>query len=141
MYCVCPYWMAMQSHSSGSMPSVHGSQLTRHDPTFTGQGLYPLTSTSHLLATPLPFSLSLYHPPSQISMSVPLIRVQRVAPVWIRWTASSASARSSGWGLLASWVRAPWGLSVHGLWLRMLLWLLLLLALLGLRVPGAGPSG
>lgn len=36
-------------------------------------------------------------------MSVPLTHVQRVVPAWIRWTASSASARSSGWGLLASW--------------------------------------
>lgn len=45
--------------------------------------------------------------PLQTSMSVPRTRVRPVAPVWTRWTASSASAPSSGWGLPASWVRVP----------------------------------
>lgn len=122
------------------MPSVHGSTLSRHDPTFTGHGLLALPS--HLLAALLPTPPPLSAPsPLQTLMSVPLIHVQPVAPAWIRWTASSASARSSGLGLLASWVRAPWGLSVHGLCAVHVAAAALLLALLGLRVPGAGPSG
>lgn len=111
-------------------------RLTRHDATFTGR--IKFATPSRLPATPLCLSLSLPSP-LQTLTSVPLTRARQAAPVWIRWTALSASARSSGWGPLASWVRAPWGPCVHGLcavhvWLR-------LLAQLGLRGPGAGPSG
>lgn len=114
------------------------SILTRHDPTFTAHSI-PIHSALPL-AGHNPTSLSLSRSlPLQTLMSVPLIHVQQAAPVWIRWTALSASAQSSGWGLLASWVRAPWGPSMHEL--CVLCMRLLLLVLLGLRVPGAGHSG
>lgn len=101
---VSAHWPCLHTHPPHPIPTVHASTLTRDDPTVTAYALYPLASPSHLLATPLHFSLSL---PLQTLTSVPLIRAQQAAPVWIRWTALSASAQSSGWGLLASWVRAP----------------------------------
>lgn len=102
----------------GTIPHTHSpaSTLTGHDPTFTAHSI-PIHCALPLgghAPTSLFLSLSLSLP-LQTLMSVPLIHVQQAAPVWIRWTALSASAQSSGWGLLASWVRAPWGPSMHEL--------------------------
>lgn len=66
-------------------------------------GLPPAAPTRH--ACPVP---------PQTSTSVPPTRARRAAPAWTRWTASSASAPSSGWGPPAGWVR-PVGARVHGL--------------------------
>lgn len=94
-------------------------------------GLPPAAPTRH--ACPVP---------PQTSTSVPPTRARRAAPAWTRWTASSASAPSSGSGPPAGWVR-PVGARVCmdcGLCVRLLL-LLGLLWLRGLRGQARGQRG